>query len=49
MSLRSLLFVVLFAALAAAQVSDVYDVFMSYWLNMTPVRLCAADNPSRCY
>ena len=49
MSLRSLLLFALFAVSAAAQPSDVYDVFMSTWLNTTPTRLCAVDAPSRCY
>jgi len=45
MSLRSLLlFALLPAALAAAQ-----DVFISYWFNMTPTKLCAVDVPSRCF
>jgi len=45
MSLLSLFFVALLAALASAQWSD---VFVSYWINATPVRLCAVDQPSIC-
>jgi hypothetical protein len=49
MSLRNLLLVALLAVSAAAQSSNVYDVFMSVHLNMTAERLCAVDNPSRCF
>jgi hypothetical protein len=49
MSLRSLLFFALLLVAAAAQSDDVYDSFMSVWLNMTPAKLCAVDAPSRCY
>ena len=46
MSLLSLFFVALLAVLASAQWSD---VFVSYWINATPTRICAIDRPTVCY
>ena len=47
MSLRSLLLLaVLFAASASA--AQWSDIFVSYWLNATPVKMCAVDRPSVC-
>jgi hypothetical protein len=49
MSPRSLLLAVLLLAALAAAARPTEDVFMSVWLNMTPVRQCAADAPNRCF
>jgi len=50
MSLRSLLLAALLLTVsAAAQSIDKYDVFMSVWLNMTPVMQCATDASSCFY
>jgi len=43
-----LLFALFLVAFATAQSIDKYDVFMSVWLNMTPVMQCVADAP-RCF